>query len=315
MPLPIHQPAIAEPTLPDMAGGQENQKSERSQDREGSPEIAGLIHNWRFSVSKIPLWRRVFVVEGIFWYGLPAPEWSVIKRVNARNSWFVYFVFAPDGKLMPYHHYALARLRDYGASVLVVCAAQTAALVPPELARYADALYWKALHGYDFSAYRIALMEIARRSPGADVVLMNDSVFGPFVDPMSALSDCDWDLTGFTASSEIENHIQSYAFRIRNVVPARMRALGAVFFPVACLDRKDDVILIQETRMARIASSSMSVGALWYGATSQNPTLYRCAELVDAGFPFLKRSLARMDPGRKAMTCALLERHQHPLPG
>ncbi|MDO8299434.1 MAG: hypothetical protein Q7T64_07040 [Lacisediminimonas sp.] len=283
---------------------------------QGSQEIPGLARNWCFSASKIAFWRRVFVVEGIFWYGLPAPEWTTIKRVNARDSWVLYFLYAPDGKLMPYHAYALSRLRDLGANVLVICAARTASLVPPELARYADALYWKALHGYDFSAYRIGLMEIARRSAGADVLLMNDSVFGPFTDPIRALSACDWDLAGFTASSEIENHIQSYAFRIRNVAPARMRALRAVLFPVACLDRKDDVILIQETRMARIASASMSVGSLWYGASmqAQNPTLYRPAELVNAGFPFLKRSLSRMNPANKLMTHALLERHHHPLP-
>jgi hypothetical protein len=40
-----------------------------------------------------------------------------------------------------------------------------------------------------------------------------------------------WDLTGFTASSQLANHIQSYAFSLKSVDRARMLRLSPVMFP------------------------------------------------------------------------------------
>ncbi|MDO8903179.1 hypothetical protein [Hydrogenophaga sp.] len=40
------------------------------------------------------------------------------------------------------------------------------------------ALYWKTETGSDFSACAVALSELARLSPGADVWVKNDPVFG-----------------------------------------------------------------------------------------------------------------------------------------
>ena len=158
---------------------------------------------------------------------------------------------------------------------------------------FADALYWKALSGYDFSAYSAALREISRKSPHADVLVINDSVYGPFTDVRSVLAQAPWELTGFTATSQVENHIQSYAFVLKDVTPARMRSLATVMFPWRALSNPHDVIQVQETRFARVAARSMRVGAYWFAEKEQvlDPTLFRPIELITAGFPFLKRSL------------------------
>jgi lipopolysaccharide biosynthesis protein len=149
------------------------------------------------------------------------------------------------------------------------------------------------LAGFDFSAYRIALEEIAARSPGADVIVMNDSNFGPFTDLRPFLAASAWALTGFTASTEFKNHIQSYAFIMRDVTSSRLRSLRTVLFPWIVFDRWDLVIEFQELRLARIAARHMPVGAFWFAdqSLSYNPTLIRPFDLLAAGHPFLKRSL------------------------
>jgi len=255
--------------------------------------VAGVDHNWDFVPSVVPRWRKRQVVEKVLWNSRLAPRWHALTPVTPQAYWTVYFMFCPDGLFTSYHKFTLSRLRDAGHNIMVVCATKEAAGIPKEVAHYANALYWKALNGYDFSAYALALREISRRSPHANVFVLNDSVFGPFNDVSAVLANPPWAFTGYTASSQIENHIQSYAFVLQDVSPRRMRALAGIMFPWTSFNLAWDVICVQETRFARVASKSMRVGAFWYAPheTIIDPTLVRPVELVDAGFPFVKRSL------------------------
>lgn len=217
----------------------------------------------------------------------------MIKAVTQKHTWVVYFMYAPDGMLSTSHRFTLERLRDLGLSVFVVCATSRSDLIPHGLSAYCDALFWKGLSGYDFSAYTLALREISCSSPGADVFVMNDSVFGPFSDIRQDIARAPWDLTGFTSSNQVTNHIQSYAFIMRGVDKSRMAKLSTVFFPYFAMSDASGVIQVQETRLARVAARYMKVGAFWYGDRNEiiDPTLVRPIALLDAGFPFLKRSL------------------------
>lgn len=256
-------------------------------------QVTGLIRSWDFVPSIVPRWRIRQAIETTLRRSQLRPNWHAVKPIKPRNSWTVYFMFCPDGVFASAHAFALARLRDAGHNVLVVCAARSVNDIPFQVAQYADALYWKELNGYDFSAYTLALREISRHSRHANVLVFNDSVFGPFTDLRAAVENPPWELTGYTASSQMENHIQSYAFILQNVEPKRMRNLARVMFPWTSLNVAWDVICVQETRFARIASKSMRVGAFWFSPneTILDPTLMRPIELVDAGFPFIKRSL------------------------
>ncbi|MET0962548.1 MAG: hypothetical protein ABWY05_06970 [Noviherbaspirillum sp.] len=255
--------------------------------------IQGLTCNWNFACSPVPRWRYRQAIELAWKNSHLRPEWTAIKPLTNKSSWTVYFIYAPDGRLTPAHRFTLARLKDSGSNLLVVCATKEAALVPRELHAYADALFWKALLGYDFSAYTLALRQISQQSPGADVLVMNDSVYGPFADLKTCVAQSPWDLTGFTASSKIAHHIQSYAFGLKGVDRLRMLKLAPVFFPVLAISDPKAVILLQEIRLARVASRSMTVGAFWYGDEKDvvDPMLFRPFELIEAGFPFIKRSL------------------------
>lgn len=279
--------------------------------------VDGLSRNWEFVPSPVMRWERRQLMERCLRAVHRRPAWSVVKPVTDKRQWIVYFMFAPDGVMSPVHRFTLARLRDEGLPVLVVCSCADQRGIPGDLPAMCDALLWKATPGYDFSAYSLALRQISRQSSGADVIVMNDSVFGPFTSLRPVLENSQWDLTGFTASSELTNHVQSYAFCLRNVTRLTMARLSTVFFPFVALSVPKDVILLQETRLARVAARSMKVGALWFSdaAKVHNPTLVRPMALLDAGFPFLKRALLTKSSGYIGRDEVLerLARHGHPL--
>jgi hypothetical protein len=256
-------------------------------------QIDGLERNWHYE--REPLELRCYTRYFRRFLGArPAPSFAELKPVTPRNRWLVYFIFAPNGRLEPFHHYSLNQLRRHDSGLLVVVAGPSSADVPQTVLDCADAVFWKALNGYDFSAYGIALREIAKGSAGADVLVMNDSVFGPLTDLTPFIDNAPWELTGFTATNVSEQkHIQSYAFIMKNVTPERLLALRWIFPSAFAFNTASQTISCQELWFARAASRSMSVGAFWYGAedVAHDPSLSRADALVRAGFPFLKRSL------------------------
>ena len=224
---------------------------------------------------------------------VPVPASRALRPISPQPRWILYFVYLPSRTLTAAHRFTLERLREADAGLAIICATPEPADIPAELADQADALYWKALGGFDFSAYALGLREIAAHSPGADVFVLNDSVFGPFV-PMNALWPAmRWDLTGFTASAELENHIQSYAFHLKGWSGERLHDLRGIFSPTQASNTYRDAVYNRETRFAATASRSMSVGALWYADNRRagDPSVFAALPLLDAGFPFLKRSL------------------------
>jgi lipopolysaccharide biosynthesis protein len=260
---------------------------------DGEPAIDGLTRLWDFVPDQVSRWHKRQILQAALRHSRLAPAWKVVRPITAQPAWVVYFMYIPDGVFLPTHRFALSRLRDQGVRVMIVCAAREPSAIPAEISAFADALYWKALSGYDFSAYAIALREISRKSPHADVLVINDSVYGPFTDIRDVLAHAPWELTGFTASSQIENHIQSYAFVLKDVTPARMQALSGIMFRWTAMSMPPAVIAVQESRFARMASKKMTVGAYWYAAKEDvlDPVLFRPIELLASGFPFLKRSL------------------------
>jgi hypothetical protein len=223
-----------------------------------------------------------------------APPFAVIRDVSNHPTWMIYFIYIPNGILEPYHQFTLQRLRAHGWPLFIVVASPGPAQVPEPLHDYADALYWKALNGYDFSAYSLALRAIARQSPGARVMVLNDSVFGPYGDLNPFMDAAPWDLTGFTATDvSLQRHIQSYAFIMKDVTDERLDRLRRVLPTRVAFSSAFGAIACQELWFARIASRSMSVGAYWWGADKDvhDPSLTKAIALVEAGFPFVKRSL------------------------
>lgn len=256
-------------------------------------KVDGLASMWDFVPSKgaafVHPWRRMI---GVLRARRRPPHW-VIRELTPKEFWLVYFVYSPGSVLGTHHLYTLARLRDLKLPVFVICATPSSGEVPPELVDFSDALYWKNLSGYDFSAYTLALEAIARCSAGGSALIMNDSMFGPFYDLRPFIENTPWELSGFTGSGSQENHIQSYAFILKQINEDRVQQLRSVFYKHFSFSHVDPVISLQELRFARVAAKAMSVGAFWYsnGELIDDPCLRKPFELLDAGFPFMKRSL------------------------
>jgi hypothetical protein len=273
-----------------------------------------LRRDWTFTPSEPPLGARLSRLKSRLTGWKPAPPHHVLRPVTPAPLWACYFVYLPEGGLTPAHRFTLARLREGERKILAVCAAPRLEAVPAELGELADALIWKGLSGYDFSAYAIALRAIAGASPGAGLLVLNDSVLGPFAGVEPMLAAAPWALTGFTASAMFENHIQSYAFALRAVTGESVAALAGVLPEGRACDRYRDVVNLQETRFARVASQAMTVGALFH-AEGGDPSLDAAQHLLGVGFPFLKRSLLGRyaDHQDEAALRAFLTAQGHPL--
>jgi len=285
--------------------------------RPPDPGPPALQRDWTFVRSRPTLVARLSRLKSRLTGRRPPPQYRALKPVAPRPRWNAYFAYLPDARLSPGHLFTIERLRRLDGGLLVICATPGPADVPEELRSMADALYWKGLSGYDFSAYAIALRAIAAHSPGADAFVMNDSVLGPLVDPKPMLDRAPWDLTAFTASSAVENHLQSYAFLLRGVTGERIAAFGSALPERFAYDRFRDVVNLQETRFARLAARHMSVGAFFYAdaASLGDPSLAAAATLLEAGLPFLKKSLLGHYAGfqDEARLRAMLAAHGHPL--
>jgi hypothetical protein len=222
------------------------------------------------------------------------PAHQVLMPIRAAHDvWLVHFVYAPRAVLSRSQRVTLRRLKDLALPLLVVCATPQPQQVPVEIAACADSLLWKDPRGYDISAYTLALHEVARGSPGATVYVSNDSVFGPMTDLRPLIREAPWDLTGLTAHHGDENHLQSYAFVLKGVTPARLEALAPVFTTRWSLAWGDHVVAAQETRLSRLAARSMSVGAYLYAGPPLpgDPMTTRAFEMIEMGHPYLKKSL------------------------
>jgi lipopolysaccharide biosynthesis protein len=258
----------------------------------GLRPASAVQREWTFRASRVSWGVRL-----IRWHSLAGVRWRPpsreLKPVFAAPRWTCYFIYLPDGALTDAHRFTLAALRRSSRRLLVVCAAPGPGDVPADLPGLCDALWWKGLRGYDFSAYRLGLAAIAATSPHADVFVLNDSVLGPFGEIDVSLDAAKWDLTGFTAFSLVENHIQSYAFQLRDVTRTTLRALRCIMPRFLVFDDYRAVVYCQETRFARVASRRMTVGALWYADAREcgDPTVFAGPALLEHGFPFMKKSL------------------------
>lgn len=278
--------------------------------------VDGAQTYWNYVPSR-PRWAIVWRRWSARRTRQKSPAWRTIVPPAATGPWLLYFMFLPDGQMSAQHQFTLERLASEGARLMIVCTCPPGHPVLDQLRSRCDALYWKAVEGFDFSAYAIGLSELARHAPGSDVMVLNDSMLGPFAPLTPFIEQAPWRLAGLSASAMEENHLQSFALIFRGLDTGFLRAIAPVVSTEWCYNTSGPVILLQETRLARVASTQVSVGAFWYTDGSTHPDLcLHCPEqMLEAGFPLLKRSLfgkfaqGFQDP---AAMQALLRRLGHP---
>lgn len=152
--------------------------------------------------------------------------------------------------------------------------------------------------GYDFGSWATALHRWPTLRTRPAVLLVNDSLVGPFSDArpvFGAFLDSGARFWGVTDSREIHPHVQSYCLGFKGGVleePALVRFWGGI----RDLESKTDIVDEYEIGLSRLVQElGLPTEVLHPGLVdgAENPTLRGWRTLLDAGVPFVKRTVLK----------------------
>ncbi len=178
----------------------------------------------------VAAWRRIG-------QGFVIARYSGAQTLADHGKVAVFAHYDRDGCVDDFVMHYLRALARAGYAVVFVSNAPR--LAGPALDRVL-ALSALVLHrrnvGYDFGAYKDGLAALGELTRFAQVVLANDSVYGPLFDLDKTLGRCDdrADVWGITDSREGCYHLQSYflLFRHRALANPRLAAFWGSIRPV-----------------------------------------------------------------------------------
>jgi lipopolysaccharide biosynthesis protein len=126
----------------------------------------------------------------------------------------IYVHFDPDGQVDDYVVHQVSELADAGFRVTFVSNSPT---LPPDsrarISAFCKDIIWRFNTGYDFGAYKDGIASIINLDQLDGLLLMNDSVYGPFRQLREVLSRLDGstaDFWGIADSFEYQHHIQTF---------------------------------------------------------------------------------------------------------
>lgn len=152
--------------------------------------------------------------------------------------------------------------------------------------------------GYDFGSWATALGCFPELRAIDTVLFTNDSLLGPF-EPIDHL--LDWaaepgpDVRGLTASYQFGRHIQSYFLAFRGGI-LQDRVWRDFFNSVRVEPHKDEVVRAYELGASMLCFGEGYSTDVWVtgpevGVLNGNPTVDGWKNLIESGFPFLKRTI------------------------
>ena len=152
--------------------------------------------------------------------------------------------------------------------------------------------------GYDFGSWSIALDMIPQIARSERVLLVNDSMIGPFtsLDPVLAKFDTTRaDVWALTDTSQFGHHLQSYFLGFHNGVLAD-RPLQAFWADIRHHTDKMRIILDYEVGFGHLLraegySTDAAFPNEFVVSSGQNPVILGWKRLLELGFPFVKREL------------------------
>lgn len=150
--------------------------------------------------------------------------------------------------------------------------------------------------GYDFGSWATALHLLPAVRECSEVILTNDSMVGPFA-PLGPLLERsrDSEVWAVTSSLQLAPHLQSYFLRFAPGVlahPELVRFFDGVrhLTNKVAIVRRYELGLTGAIRRAGLRSvAGFPAGAL--GVGTANPTTAAWRALMEAGYPFFKRTL------------------------
>ncbi len=154
--------------------------------------------------------------------------------------------------------------------------------------------------GYDFGSWACALARYPRIAETSHVLLLNDSLAGPF-EPIDHLLDkfhgSSADVWGMTDTTQFSYHLQSYCLGfLRGSL--QEPSLARFWRGIRVERSREDVIWQYEVGLGQLLAREHFVfeAAIPYYrvvTSGQNPTILGWRGLLDQGFPFVKRGLLR----------------------
>lgn len=156
--------------------------------------------------------------------------------------------------------------------------------------------------GYDFGSWSVALEMVPGAAGAARTLLLNDSMAGPFTSLTPLLEDFDRtpaDVWAMTDTQQFGSHLQSYCLGFRDGILAD-RPLQRFWSRIRHETDKDRIIHDNELGLSRLLRAEGYVLLPAYPhekvvPSGQNPVIKGWRQLLDLGFPFLKREILR-DP-------------------
>lgn len=261
--------------------------------------------------------------------------WPGVDPNAGATSEAVYLHFDRRGVV---HDYVLAQLRELAATGFRVTFVSNAPQFPADniarLAPLCRQIVWRRNVGHDFGGYKDGIRAVGDLGRLDRLLLMNDSVYGPFrpLAEVLAAVPADADVWGITDSFEFWYHVQSYFLLFRKGALA-VPAFDAFWRRLPYVNRRKWIVRYGEVRLTQLlARAKLRVRVLnpyWDVAGAilaqlengtclpvpgyepffealqvnlaqrrpLNPTHYFCETLLtDFRCPFLKRDLVIANP-------------------
>jgi hypothetical protein len=163
--------------------------------------------------------------------------------------------------------------------------------------------------GYDFGSWSVAMQFLPKSRNAKDTLVLNDSLIGPFKSITGLLTDIEnspFDVTGITDSVQHRHHVQSYLLHFKNG-SFQNHGIKEFWNGVRIQQDKMDVVQAYEIGLTATAQANgFYVGAVFpwnlVGQYWHNPSVDRWQRLLDLGFPFIKREVARESKAAKKRT-------------
>ena len=243
------------------------------------------------------------------------PKYRVIK--DDQIKWAIYFCYNASGSLLPQNEFMINALKQDGFGVSVVLACASSEAIDDRFLKLSDVLIWKGMHGFDISALKIGLSHIQETRGEVDALWINDSVFGPFSSISTFIESCggDFDVLGLTLAYSVRPHFQSYCFFIKKLNKPLIKSLFGAAFHTTLNDHLSNVLAFEACFAANLTARGFKVKC-WAAPTQADFDLTMAFpfELVERGFPFIKRSLVgkfSTDFNQEAVGKFLRERKFH----
>lgn len=169
-----------------------------------------------------------------------------------------------------------------------------------QLSKCCHILIVRENNGYDFGSWASAVRLYGKYLQAAKrVYFVNDSCYGPFgdiSDMFSRIRNCPADLVALTDNTVFHHHLQSF-FVAWNSRMIRSRLFYHFWNSVCQWREKSDIIKAYEVGLGTIVREvGATVKAVYTDMPHENATHTQWRELLERGFPFVKRELIAFNP-------------------